>query len=60
MRSRKDKKARAKDTTRFRNEKLIKCETCKFLFNGICEISNIPRHKNETRCIDYKAIQPFT
>ena len=56
MRSRKDKKARAKDGTRFRNEKLIKCETCNFLFNGICEISNIPRHKNETSCIDYKAI----
>lgn len=56
MRSRKDKKARAKDTVRFKNEKLMKCGTCKFLFNGICEISNTLRYRNEARCIDYKAI----
>ncbi len=55
-RSRKDKKARTKDAARFKAEKLIKCETCKFLFNGMCEVSNTSRHKNETRCIDHKAI----
>lgn len=56
MRSRKDKKSRAKDLVRYKNEKLIKCETCKFLFNGVCEIRNAPRYKNETICINYKAI----
>lgn len=56
MRSRKNAKARAKDSARFKSEKLIKCGSCKFLFNGMCEISNIPRYKNETKCIDYKVI----
>ena len=52
----KTKTAMKKDRIRYRKEVMTKCGSCKSLFNGLCEVSNQPRHAVETSCVSYVAI----
>jgi hypothetical protein len=35
-------------------EDLKKCSDCDFLFKSICQFYNMPRHKTETKCCNFK------
>ena len=54
QRSRKTKQQREKATKRYFAERVEKCGSCKYLFNGICEISGFTKYKNELSCNTYK------